>query len=148
MTKDELKAYTDLCDEISSLKISIARQKEIIRDYEADRKRWHETIIMSSTDEACRPVSSRVVSNAVDTEEAHARELLRQDSQKLIVLIAERNSFLELIESWLANIPDWRIREIFRKRYVDGMSVKEVSMHMGYNEGSIKNRESLFWKNK
>ena len=148
MTKDELKAFAAMNDEIDTLRADIERQKEAVREMAENRKKWHETIIMSSADEACRPVNSRVVSSAKGMDEAQARNALDASTHKLLMLIGERNDIELGIQRWLDTIPDWRVREILRKRYVEGWPVKSIAAFMGFQEGSIMNKESLFWKNK
>jgi len=149
MTKDDLKHLPDLRDELAVLASDIAKQEELVLKNEENKKCWTETVKMSSTDAACRSVISKVTSRAADTgDEARAKLELRRLRGEYRERGNEYDTLLTEVEVWLPTIGDWRVTQILRDRYVLGMSVREVAETLGYDEGSIRNRESLFWKNK
>jgi len=148
MTKDELKKIKALSDDLAVLGLHILRQENIVADFEENRKRFVDTVMMSSTDEACRPVESRVVSESTDPGEPKAKQILSKLRAEYAEKAQEHSELLMEVELWIQTVPDWRLQRLFRLKYLENHSAKEIAELLGFEEGSIRNMESLFWKNK
>ena len=145
MTKDDLKKLCDLRGELEAKERELADQEE--RGYQLYEKRkiWRESVLMSSTDAACRIVESRVDSADIAPKEIAVKVRVQQLKAELADT-QERYDLLEAeVIAWLLTLDDWRIRDILKKRYLLGQSVKEVAGVLNYSENSIINWESRFW---
>ena len=148
MTKDELKQLSSIRADIDILKTRIVKAEEEYYKHHENRKRFTQTIMMSSTDEACRVIESRVDSSSISTEESQAKRNLDILTAKLANTKRKESELKAEIEPWLETLPDWRIRTILQLRYIDGYNTDEIATCMRYDNGSIRNIEYQFWKNK
>jgi len=145
MTKDDLKRLTALRSEIEYLACQIKAYRELCWQHEEHRKRFNETILMSSTDEACRVVPSRVTSSSVSPEEARAKRELEKLEEARAYAEARHNTLLADAEAWISTLDDWRVRTILRARYLLGKSVTETAEALSYSDQHVLNLESRFW---
>jgi len=147
MKKDDLLQLCKLRDELRTLSISVDKHDEAVLGNEEDKKRFMQTVMMSSTDASCRVVESQVQSRSGDTqEEFEAKLLLAKEKAKLANVQAKYDALEPIIEAWIKNLYDWRIREILMKRYIDGKTIRQIADEMRYEYQTIRNMESKFWR--
>ena len=146
MTKDELKKLAELRNRLVIKTKLVEQQENVVAKHEENKKRFCDTVMMSSTDEACRPVESRVIAVSTDPDEKKARKTLKQLEYEKADLEVQFNALQAEVELWIMTIPDWRVQEIFRAKYLENHSVIETADLLGYSEQHVKNVESRFWQ--
>lgn len=107
MTQDDLKQYRSLCDEIVELQNRIEEHK------------------LSDSVQGSNPVYPYQMQNhkvtGYDEEGALLKQQLRELRQKKVG-----------IYNYINEIPDSSLRQIFRYKYIDGLSWNNVAAKMGH----------------
>ena len=148
-TKKDLKRLVVIGEEIEHQNRKIAKLEKKLYQYSENRPRSADTIMMSSTDVSCRVVKSQVVASAPPSqEEKRTKQEIIKTCHERDVLREEYDKMETEIKMWLASLDNRIVREILQGRYIERLSVAEVAKRLSYEEGSIRNKEALFWKDK
>jgi len=146
MNKDDLKKLAELRTQLVIKEKLCEQQENLIAKYEENTKRFVETVMMSSTDPSCRVVESRVISSSTNQDKEKAEKKLKKLEREKDDLEVQFNILQAEIELWIGKIPDWRVQEIFKARYLENHSVLETADILNYSEQHVKNVESRFWR--
>lgn len=128
MDKHILEQYTSMQEE----------QKDLRRRIEKLRRRTNgirengfvaDTVTLGKHGK--KPLGTKKIEGFPVPEYQHQSGLLRTYERKLADQDQRLLELLQEVEEYVSAIPDSRIRRIFRYRYVDGLTWKQVAHRMG-----------------
>ena len=125
MTKQELEQVAILRDEYRRI------EKQV--DNLPEKKRWAETVQMSSTDAACRLVESAVISEEGDDVETRLLKRRYRDAK------AKYIDAYEAALDYIGSLQDVRVQRILTLRYLDDMSLQDVAEALAYSYSHVNN---------
>jgi len=145
ISREALERLKKLRDDLALQERLVGQQENIVAKYKEDRKRFHQTIKMSSTDEACREVISKVESSSEDPDEPEARKKLKRLEREKEEIEQEYDLILAAAKLWIQTIPDDRIRRILKLQYIENHSLQETADLANYSYQTVSNLISRFW---
>lgn len=128
MNKERLKKLRSLIKEAEHLKIEIEDIRFQPREKLADTAKDYRTGYPHTI----------VIEGYGDNRYA---ELKRRLYEKLGRIQAERWE----LENWLDAVDDPEARDILRLQYVNGLTIEEIAVELGYSVATINRRLSAFW---
>lgn len=148
MTKDELLEIADIKNQIDVQNGLIKNQEDEYYRLCDQRVHFCDTVMMSSHDEACRVVPSRVQTYGANKDEKRAKQELDSLNHEKEEMNARLDALIARAEAWIKTLPDWRIQKLLKARYIQGATIEAAAIIVKYSKRQTIRLEAQFWGEK